>query len=85
MDLLRDSALDVFDGEVPRCGVSGFDDVEEVGVCGGVEEGVGGCELPGGEPVGVEVCDGVWVGGGVVVRKVMMVVVVVGGMIVVLW
>lgn len=46
LNLDGDAALDVLEGEVAGCWVAGFDDVEEVGVCVGGEEGVGGGLLP---------------------------------------
>ena len=55
LDLLRDAALDVFEGEVAGCGVARLDDVEEVAVCVGVEEGEGGRLLPVGEEVDIEI------------------------------
>ena len=65
LDLEREAALDVLEGEVARGGVAGFDDVEEVGVGGvGVEEGEGGGLPPGVDPFGAEVGDGVAFDGG---------------------
>lgn len=46
LDLEGDAALDVFEAEVASSRVPGFHDVEEVGVCVGVEEGEGGGCLP---------------------------------------
>jgi len=46
LDLDGDAALDVFEAEVAGRGVARFDDVEEVGVGVGVEEGEGGGLLP---------------------------------------
>ena len=64
LDLEREPALDVLEGKVPRGGVPGFDDVEEVRVGVGVEEGEGGGLPPGVDPVRAEVGDGVAVDGG---------------------
>lgn len=46
LDLGGQAALDVFEGEVAGCWVAGFDDVEEVGVGVGGEEGERGGLLP---------------------------------------
>ena len=54
-DLLREAALDVFDGEVAGGGVLGLDDVEEVAVGVLVEEGEVRGRPPGVDPVDVEV------------------------------
>ena len=64
LDLEREPALDVLEGEIPRGGVPGFDDVEEVRVGVGVEEGEGGGLPPGVDPVWAEVGDGVAFDGG---------------------
>lgn len=55
LDLKGETALYVFEAEVAGGGVAGLDDVEEVGVCVGGEEGEGGGALPVGEEVGVEI------------------------------
>lgn len=64
LDLECESALDVFEGEVPRGGMPGIDDVEEVRVGTGVEEGEGSGLPPGVDPVGAEVGDGIAFDGG---------------------
>ena len=50
LELLRDAPLDIFEGEVTSCWVSGFDDVEEMGVGVVVEESEGGGSTPGINP-----------------------------------
>lgn len=59
LDLQREAPLDVFEAEVACGGVSGFDNVEEVGVGVGGEEGEAGGLTPCRDPVGVEVVAGV--------------------------
>ena len=59
LDLEGEAALNVFEGEIAGCGMAGIDDIEEVGVGVGGEEGEGGGLAPLVEEVGVEVCDGV--------------------------
>ena len=59
LDLERETALDVFEREVSGCWVPGLDDVEEVAVGVGVEEGEGGGLAPSVDPVCAEIGDGV--------------------------
>ena len=55
LDLKCDAALDIFEIQVASRGVAGLDDVEKVAVGVSREEGEGGCFLPLGEKVGIEV------------------------------
>ena len=64
LDLERESALDVFEGKVPRRGMAGFDDVEEMRIGMGVEKCEGGGLPPSVDPVWAEVRDGVAFDGG---------------------
>ncbi len=58
------AAVDVFEAEIAGCGVAGIDDIEEVAVSMGTEEGEGGSVLPVEKEVRVEVCGWVAFNGG---------------------
>ncbi len=64
LDLGGEAAVDVVEAEVASRGVAGLDNVEEVGVGVGVEEGVGRGVAPLGVEVWVEIREGVAVDGG---------------------